>query len=130
MGYTVYWEQHSFTKYTYNNVIKLVQKVISVKFRLESWGFIVGDTEDDSVGIERNAVSVTFVKTGRLPYTKDVMKTLIIMVEYGAASELNHDDSDMSWYLEALDEVHAVQPLASYEMQKTYFISNNTPDKT
>jgi hypothetical protein len=68
------------------------------------------------------------VKTNYLPYTKDVMKTLIVMVEYGAASNLNHDDSDMTWYLDALEEVHAVQPLASYAMQKEYFMAMHKPE--
>jgi hypothetical protein len=128
MGYVVDWRQHMFTKFSYGNVIKLVQKVIGVKFRLESWGFIVGNNENECVAIEYNQTQLTFVKTGRLPYTKDVMKTLIVMVEYGAASELSHDDlNDMTMYFEALEEVHAVQPLASYEMQKAYFMSKHRP---
>ena len=129
MGYTVYWDQHSFTNFTYNNVTKLVQKVINVKFELKEWGFLVGNNENECVGIGNILKHITFVKTNRLPYTKDVMKTLIVMAEYGAASNLNHDDSDMSWYLEALEEVHAIQPLASYEMQKAYFMAKHTPPK-
>ena len=43
------------------------------------------------------------------------------MVEFGAAKNLNHDDSDMSMYLNALEEVHEIHPLISYEEQKTYF---------
>ena len=128
MGYVVDWRQHMFTKFSYGNVIKLVQKVIGVKFELESWGFVVGDSVDECVAIQYNQTELTFVKTCRLPYTKDVMKTLIAMVEYGAASELSHDDlNDMTMYFEALEEVHAVQPLASYEMQKAYFMSKHRP---
>ena len=49
------------------------------------------------------------------------MKTLILMVEYGVAEDLAHDDTDMSWFLEALEEVHAIHYLVSYESQKAYF---------
>jgi hypothetical protein len=50
------------------------------------------------------------------------MKALILMVEYGVTTGLDHDDSDMSWFLEALDAVNTVWPLISYENQKKYFI--------
>jgi len=51
------------------------------------------------------------------------MRALILMVEHGVTFNLNHDDADMTWYLEALEAVHAVRPLASYEQQKEYFIN-------
>jgi hypothetical protein len=43
------------------------------------------------------------------------------MVEYGATSNLDHDDANMGLWMEALNEVNAVIPLLSYEQQKTYF---------
>jgi hypothetical protein len=50
------------------------------------------------------------------------MMALILMVEYGVTQNLNHDDTNMTWYLEALEEVHAKYPLVSYQQQKKYFV--------
>jgi len=50
------------------------------------------------------------------------MKALILMVEFGAAKNLDHDDTDMSMFLNALDEVHSIHPLVSYEEQKMFFL--------
>ena len=128
MGYTVTWEQLSFSDFTYNNILELVPKVIQSNFVITEWGFIIGDSIDDSSCIERNPTQMTFTKTNRYPYTKDVMKALILMVEFGAAKNLNHDDSDMSIYLNALEEVQTIHPLISYEQQKTYFKKGASED--
>jgi hypothetical protein len=127
MGYTIFWEQHPFTNYTYSNVTKLIPKVVKTKFKIVSGGFVIGDNDDECVVIERVVTQMTYSKTNRLPYTKDAMKALILMVEYGAATDLGHDDANMSWYLEALDEVHAICPLVSYEQQKQYFTVASSP---
>lgn len=123
MGYWVTWTQYHFTSYTYSNVVKLAALVVKTKFRLESWGFVIGDDEDNSACIERHPTMPTGTKTNRMPYTRDLMKALILMVEFGAADKLGHDDDSNAWFLEALDEVHAVRPLESYELQKAYFLS-------
>ena len=128
MGYTVTWEQLSFSDFTYNNILELVPKVIQSNFVITEWGFIIGDSNDDSSCIERNPTQMTFTKTNRYPYTKDFMKALILMVEFGAAKNLNHDDSDMSIYLNALEEVQTIHPLISYEQQKTYFKKGASED--
>jgi len=125
MGYTVDWEQLPFSDFTYNTILKLIPKVIQSKFVIRDWGFIIGESDDSSC-IERNSTQMTFTKTNRLPYTKDFMKALILMVEFGAAKNLNHDDYDMSIYLNALEEINTIHPLISYEQQKTYF---NTLDR-
>jgi hypothetical protein len=124
MGYTIGWTQYAFTDYTYNNVTSLVARVTSAatKFRQEPWGFVLGIDDDNSFCVERRPTQMTYCKTNRMAYTKDAMKALILMVEFGAAAELVHDDTDMTWYLDALDAVHAVVPLASYTMQKAYFM--------
>jgi len=125
MGYTIHWTQYEFTDYTYNNVLKLIPRVISpaTTFKVFDWGFVLSVSDDDSFCVERNPTQMTFSKTNRLPYTKDAMKALILMVEFGAASELGHDDTDMSWYLTALEEVNAIVPLVSYAQQKETFMS-------
>jgi len=126
MGYTVWWEQLPFSDYTYSNVLKLLPKVISSTFTQEDWGFTVRGSEDDVSCIERHPTQMTFSKTNRMPYTKDFMKALILMVEFGAAKDLDHDDPSMALYVSALDEVHAIHPLVSYDQQKAYFITVET----
>jgi len=121
MGYTITWKQLPFTNDTYKLVTDLIPKVINVNFTVEEKGFVVGNNDRDCLFIERFPKQITAVKTNRLPYTKDVMKTLIIMVEYNAAMNLDHDDQNMYYFLEALDEVHAIHYLDSYEEQKEYF---------
>jgi len=118
MGYTVSWSQRKFSIFTYEAVIKVLND-LGLNPRTEPWGFVVGEG-DDCVAIERVVTQMTYVKTNRDPYTKDVMKTLIVLVEFGAAQDLNHDDSDMTAFLVALNEVHAVRPLATYEGQLAY----------
>jgi hypothetical protein len=122
MGYTIFWDQLQFSEFTYENVCMVVPRVVSVKFCREPWGFTVGDSVDNCVGIEKSPTTLTFVKTNRAPYSIDVMKTLIVMVEFGAAWHLGHDDDSMALYLKALGEVHAIHPLVSYEQQKAYFL--------
>jgi len=124
MGYTVSWEQIMFSKYTYNNVINVIKKVINpmVEFRCEGWGFVIGNDVDNCACITKDKSIINWVKTNRAPYTKEFMKALIIMVEYGAAHNLDHDDIDMTLYLDALDEVNNIHPLESYTLQKEYFI--------
>ena len=123
MGYTVSWSQLPFSRFTYVAVLKVLSD-IGLKYRIESWGFVVGKG-DECVAIERVPTQMTYVKTNRLPYTKEVMKTLVVMVEFGAAQDLDHDDADMSLFLEALHEVDAVHPLGTYGAQKTYFAGLN-----
>lgn len=126
MGYTVSWRQYHFTDFTYATILRILPTLINkdTPFRIHSWGFCLG-TPDDPAPIERVASMCTFIKTNRLPYTKDVMKALILMVEYGAADQLTHDDDDMTWYLQALEEVHTIHPLASYEQQRAYFLQKS-----
>lgn len=126
MGYTVHWQQRAFTDFTWATIVKLVPKVIQSEFMMTEWGFVIHDiVQDCGSFIERYPTQITGTKTNRLPYTRDFMKALILMVEFGAADELNHDDTDMSMFLNALEELHAIHPLVSYEQQKEYFNHKN-----
>lgn len=124
MGYTIHWTQHHFTNTTWATMLTLLKKAVNPKTTLtiERWGIVLG-SDGDCASIEQNPTQITCAKTNRLPYTKDFMKALIIMKEFGAAADLSHGDSDNSWWLEALEAVHAAHPLVSYDRQKTYFCS-------
>lgn len=122
MGYTVYWQQLAFSDFTYNNILKLIPKVIKSELVITGLkGFIIGDSHVTCSGIDRNPTEMTSTETYKRPYTMDFIKALILMVEFGAAENLLHNDPDMSLFLNALEEVHAIHPLVSYEQQKTYF---------
>jgi hypothetical protein len=105
-------------------MLTLLKKVLNPKTALtiEPWGIVLG-SDGDFACIKQNLTQITIAKTNRLPYTKDFMKALILMKEFGAAEDLSHNDSDNSWWLEALETVHATHPLISYDRQKTYFCS-------
>jgi hypothetical protein len=128
MGYTVSWEPLRFTNFTYQNVISTIPKVLSpgIKFTEDENGFTIGVNDNDCVYFARTVTEEAsamscWAKTNRLPYTKDVMKAMILMVEYGVTENLSHDDTDMSWFLEALEDVDAKHSLTSYKWQKMYF---------
>jgi hypothetical protein len=123
MGYTISWEPLRFTDYTYNTITILLPKLIGSGYKLtiEPWGFVIGRNETESIGFVRDGSQSPWEKTNRLPYTKEVMKALILMVEYGVTQNLDHDDRSMGLYLEALKEVHWRHRLCSYEQQKAYF---------
>lgn len=123
MGYTISWHPLRFTDYTYQNIVAVIPKVISPEcgFKVEPFGIYIGNDINNSIVFRRDALQAPWEKTNRMPYTKDAMKALILMVEYGVTEQLNHDDSSMEAYLDALDEVHQKHPLVSYAMQKRYF---------
>jgi len=128
MGYTISWEPLRFTDYTYNTILTLLPKILGSEYKLtvEPWGFVIGRSETESMGFSRDGNQVSFEKTNRLPYTKEAMKALILMVEYGVTQNLDHDDSSMGLYLEALKDVHWRYRLSSYEQQKAYFTNLET----
>ena len=117
----VHWQQLHFSDFTWSNVLKLVPKVVKCHFTQTEWGFVLSSSDDDTACIERYPTQITGSKTNRLPLTKELMKTLILMVEFGAARSLGHDDTDMSLFLEALEDVHEIHRLVSYQQQKAYF---------
>ena len=123
MGYTIYWDPLRFSHYTYMNVIQVLPNILSpgTQITVELWGITITDAQNHSIVFAFDGKQLPYWKTNRLPHTKEAMKALVLMVEYGATENLDHDDSDMTWYLEALNEVHRKHPLVSYEIQKKYF---------
>ena len=123
MGYTVSWEQLSHNEYVYNKLLSILPKVLDkdTQLKIEPWGFIVGNDENESFVIEKYPSVMTFTKTNRLPYTKEVMKTLILMAEFSLATMLHDSDNDGKAFLDALEEVQSKYTLESYERQKSYF---------
>lgn len=122
MAYTVSWEQLAFSDYTWSSVLKLVPKVVKCLFIPTKWDFTLKKGED-SVRIERYPPQYVYSITPSILFAKDLIKALIVMVEFGGAKILKGDNKDMTIFLKALDEVQAIYNLASYEEQKAYFLS-------
>jgi hypothetical protein len=123
MGYTVSWEQLPHNEYVYNKLLTILPKVLDedTQFKIEPWGFIVGNNENESFVIEKYPSVATFTKTNRLPYTKEVMKTLILMAEFSLATMLEDSDDNRKAFLGPLEEVQSKYTLDTYEKQKSYF---------
>jgi hypothetical protein len=73
--------------------------------------------------VEAGRVGFHFCKTQRLPYTKDVAKTILLMYEYGFIDcddcwIVMSDDDDNAYLKEALEELHAESPLVHYEAMR------------
>lgn len=122
MASTVTWEQLAFSDYTWSSVLKLVPKVVTCKFIPTKWDFILKEGVD-SIRVERYPPQYVYTMTYSDPFLTNLIKTLILMVEFGAAKILKPDNKDISIYLDALDEVQNICQLASYEEQKAYFSS-------
>jgi len=124
MGYTISWTPLRFSDFTYLGILEILPKIIlpEYKITIDAGGFRIGNSDDECVYFARHVSPYCWEKTNREPYGREVMKALILMVEYGVTTHLDHDDSDMTWYLEALEAVHMAWPLISYENQKRYFI--------
>ena len=124
MGYTISWAPLRFSDFTYAGITELLPKIISPDYKvtIDPHGFSIGNDEDNRIYFPKNNARWFWEKTNRQPYGREAMKALILMVEYGVTVGLDHDDSDMSWFLEALDAVNTLWPLISYENQKKYFI--------
>jgi len=121
MAYTISWKQLSFPDDKYKIITELIPKVINVSFTVEKLGFVVGDNDIDCLCIKRDANKRISVTTNGKPFTKNVIKTLIIMVEYDVAINVDYGNINIAWFFETIDEVHAINPLESYEDQKEYF---------
>ena len=123
MGYTISWAPLRFSDFTYAGITDLLPKVISedCKVTIGPNGFSIGNDENNRIYFPKDDPRWCWEKTNREPYGREAMKALILMVEYGVTVGLDHDDTDMTWFLEALDAVNIVWPLVTYEKQKKYF---------
>lgn len=119
MGYTISWNPLDFTEYSYNCVIRVLPKVLNTAttFKLEDWGFTIG-TINESVSFNKNGHTHPWITTDQLPYIKEVLKALILMVEYGATENINYHDISYVIFREVLKEVNLKHPLRSYNIQK------------
>jgi hypothetical protein len=120
MSYTVSWQQLAFSEFTWSSLLTLLPRIVSCKYTPTLWDFRLTEG-DDTVRIERYPPKYVYSKTSPISFTRDLIKTLILMVEFGAAKILKQDDSDMFMFLTILNELQSLHPLDTYEEQKKYF---------
>ena len=123
MGYTLYWIASPVDSVTFTEWTNAVRTVIdpALKIRYTGGVLVIDSTEDqgEPFYVAEHSSGFCFCKTNRLPYTVDCMMAMILMVEYGLATQLRADGPE--GFLQALDAVNALIPLTTYEAQKEYF---------
>ena len=125
MGFTVYWEAKSVSEDVFTTFITMVKAVLrpSVEVEVMPATFAFNPPEDrgETFYVSRLDNGFHSCKTYREPYTSDVLRCLILMVEHGMAFDIRADD-DIG-YLKELNAVHSVHSLNTYNDQKDYFKS-------
>jgi len=124
MGYTIYWKLNEYDDAAFEKAVEIIRVVIDYRHKVDrqDWG-ISFDAGHENFCMHRHARDTygDCATRRRFPYTADVMKAVIVMVECGMASEPTHDDEDNSLWLESLKEVRDIVELKTYAAQKAYF---------
>jgi hypothetical protein len=113
--YTIYWNHRVLPDFMYNTFLSLLPAILNpeTEFEITPWGFTLGG--ERGVYIEdRACLAYATVYQVVLP---DLLKVLVLMVEFGAVSDLTYD-VPFSEFLLALERVNSMYPLSSYEKQK------------
>jgi len=125
MTFTVYWEANSVSEDVFTNFITMVRGVVRPSVDVEvmpsTLAFNPPEDRGETFYVSRLDNGFNSCKTYKEPYTIDVLRCLILMVEHGMAFNIRADD-DIG-YLTELNHVHAVYPLQTYNDQKNYFKS-------
>ena len=124
MEYTISWEPLQITEYSYSSVLRLLPKVLSSStlIKVEEWRFIIKNSSNELFYFNRAGLQKPWFKTSSVLFIKEVIKALILMVEYCITQNLDSEGISKSTYLEILEEVNSIHPLTSYVQQKNYFI--------
>lgn len=119
--YTIYWNQEVLPDYMHNTFISLLPPLLNpeTEFEITPWGFTLGGERGVYVERRKTLAYATTYET----YLADVLKVLVLMVEFGAASNLIYD-APVSEFLLALERVNSIYPLSTYGKQKTNTGSN------
>jgi hypothetical protein len=115
--HTIHWKQKAFSEFVYNTFLSLIPPLLNpdTTFERTFWGFIIGG--ERGIYIERRP-SQAYAKT--YSYLPDLLKILVLMTEFGAATNIRCDGMSAE-YLTALEEVHKIYPLMTYNQQKQSF---------
>jgi hypothetical protein len=124
MGYTIYWKLNKYDEAAFERAVEIIRVVIDYRHKIDrqEWG-ICFDAGHENFCMHRHPRDTygDCATRRRFPYTADVMKAVIVMVECGMASEPTHDDEDNSLWLSSLKEVRDIVEMKTYAAQKAYF---------
>ena len=129
MGYTIYWKSIEANKETVDVTIDMIKQVIDHRHRINitEYGFNF-DAGCETFMYNMKCEEYDGCKTRRrFPYTEDVMKALIVMVEMGLVANPSHD-GELSEFLQPLEEVSKVILLKTYDQQKKYFSTKDSEE--
>lgn len=115
--YTIHWKQLAFSEFVYNTFLTLIPSILNpdTTFERTSWGFTLGG--ERGIYIERRP-SLAYATT--YSYLPDLLRVLVLMTEFRAATDIRCDGMSAE-YLTALEEVHKIYPLKTYDQQKQSF---------
>lgn len=129
MGVTVYWSRQPVMHTVFERFKTLLPDMLEHSTMQSTVSEVILVPTDDELQPERfwtreSSSGFAFAKTSRTPYTTDVMRACILMVELGMVtleSLSNDDEEEFSW-LEQIEAVNRYFPLSTYEDQSLYFV--------
>lgn len=129
MGFTVYWSRQPVLNSMFERFKTLLPDMLEHSTVQNTVSEVILVPNDDTNQPERfwtrdGSSGFAFAKTSRTPYTTDVMRACILMVELNMTSlkSLSNDDETAFSWLEQLQAVNRYCPLKTYNEQAKYFI--------
>lgn len=131
MGFTVYWSRQPVMNAVFERFKTLLPDMLEHSTVQPTVSEVVLiPTEDKNISpterfwTRESSSGFAFVKTSRTPYTTDVMRACILMVELDMAylDGLSNNDEEVFSWLTELEAVNRHYPLESYERQARHFL--------
>jgi len=127
-GITLYWTAVPTDPKTFDIFTFFVKRILEPNLLIDEInGFSAHDeVHHDSFTISEADEGFRMSKTKTVAFTQNVIRALIFMEELGMAQEIssNHDLDFMA----ELDYVNSKITLNSYDKQKTYFLTLDSPN--
>lgn len=129
MGFTVYWSRQPVLNQVFQRFKTLLPDMLEHSTVQDSVSEVILVPTDSNSTTERfwtreSSYREAFAKTSREPYTTDVMRACILMVELDMAplESLSNDDEAVFSWLTQLEAVNHHFPLQSYDRQARHFL--------
>jgi hypothetical protein len=129
MGFTIYWSRQPVLNHVFQRFKTILPDLLEYSTLQDTVSEVILVPTNDETQSERfwtrdSSTGFAFAKTSRTPYTTDVMRACILMVELNMASLdslWNDDEEEFSWTTQ-LEAVNRHFPLKSYDEQARYFV--------
>lgn len=132
MGFTVYWSRQPVMNDVFQRFKTLLPDMLEHSTLQDTVSEVILVPTNDETQPERfwtrtSSSGFAFAKTSRTPYTTDVMRACILMVELGMApldSLSNDDEEDFPWFTQ-LEAVNRYVPLQTFKEQAIQFLKKD-----